>query len=317
MEKLGFALAIIAGFITCILFTWQGLMGARADWVPGFLCVMWSFLMLMRLMALTAPAKGDVGKTHLAYRILHAFDKNEERKRQLILQQSFGTPFAVFILLGVVLILWQVFCAIFAAHHYSLAGIAGSVEKFFASYDAAPSSAAPIVFEWGQGFFYLLCIAMMGFLLRSYAALRSESRIMLLVLTSYIAAGWITFFGFTLEGINTDLQAGLIGYGPAGEILHHSATLFDRLVLQSGILGIAFMACILFVPLAFIWLSLHDDEESRDWITIACGSLAALSLFFSVFLSLHPALDGFIFLAWMAVFLAWGASERRMLALPA
>lgn len=317
MERLGFAFTVGAGFLTCALFTWQGLAGPRADWVPGFLCVLWSLLMLTRLTVLTVPAPGDTGKPHLAYRILHAFDKNEERKRQMILQQSFGMPFAVFILLGVLLVGWQVFCALLAMHNYSFAGLAGSVDHFFAGYNASPAATAPIVFEWGQGFFYLLCLAMMGFLLRSYSFLHRESRVTLLILATYIVAGWITFFGFTLEGINPDLQAGLVGYGPAGEWMHHGATLFDRLVLQSGILGIGFMACILFVPLAFIWLSLHEASESRDWVTIACGSLAALSLFLSVFLSLHPALDGFIFLCWMAVFLAWGSSERRMLAVPA
>ncbi len=316
MEKAGFALTVVAGFATCALLTWQGFAGARADWVSGFLCVLWSLLMLARLTVLTAPAAGDSGQSHLAYRLIQSLNKGEEKRRRQILQQSFGTSYAVFLLLGVVLVGWQVFCAVFSANHYAIAGFTQAAQTFFSSYDTTPSINETIAFDWGQGFFYLLILSMMGFLLRSYSFLKQEGRAILLILASYVSAGWITFFGFTLEGINPEIPAGMIGYGPATQLLHQSSTLFDRLVLESGILGIAFMACILFVPLAFIWLSLHEKDR-RDWVTIACGSLAAFSLFLSVFLSLHPALDGFIFLCWMAVFLAWGRSETRMFATPA
>lgn len=317
MERAGFVCTVLAGLLTCILFSWQGYEGARADWVSGFLCVMWSLLMLSRLMVLTAPPPSDSGQSHLAYRILYAFEKNNERKRQQILRQSFGTPFVVFLLLGAVLVAWQIFCAVFAASHPAMAGLAGAVQGFFAESGTSPGFVALVVFDWGQGFFYLLCLAMMGFLLRSYAGQQKDSRIVLLILAAYIATGWITFFGFTVKGMNADLGAGLIGYGPVGDVLYQgAATLFDRLVIENGILGIAFMACLLFVPLAFIWLSL-EDGKGRDWLTILSGSLAGLSLFCSVFLTLHPALDGFLFLCWMGVFLAWANSERKCVPLAA
>lgn len=273
--------------------------------------------MLMRLMMLTAPAAGDTGQKHLAYRLIHAMDKNAERKRQSVLDQSFGAPFAAFLLLGILLAAWQVFCTLFATGNYQVIGFAGAVENFFAAYDRTPTLTSSFVFEWGQGFFYILCVAMMGFTLRSYAGLYRESRVALLVFASYIVAGVITFFGLRTDlPSNGDLQAGLIGYGPAGSILEHSVTLFDRLVLHNGILGLAFMACILFVPLAFIWLA-QAEGKARDYVQMISGTIAAASLFLSVLFPLHPALDGFLFLCWMALFLAWGGAERRMMAVSA
>lgn len=268
--------------------------------------------MLMRLMMLTATAPGDTGQKHLAYRILYAMDKGAERKRQSVLDQSFGTPFAAFVLLGITFAGWQMFCTLYATSHYQVMGFAGAVENFFAAYNRTPSFTSSLMFEWGQGFFYILCLAMMGFLLRSYATLYTESRIVLLILASYMVAGMITFLGLGGSMMNTDLQAGLIGYGPAGDIFERSATLFDRLVLHNGILGLAFMACILFVPLAFIWLALPEGKK-RDYVVTICGTLAAIALFVSVFFPLHPALDGFLFLCWMGLFLAWGGAERRMI----
>lgn len=272
--------------------------------------------MLARLMILTAPAPGDTGQSHLAYRLLHAMDKNAERKRQYLLEQAFGTPFAMFLLLGLILIGWQVFCTFFAIGHTQVAGFAGAVESFFAAYDRSPSLTSSFVFEWGQGFFYILCLGMMGFLLRSYSNLYAESRVALLVLASYIVAGMITFLGLGAGTVNPDLQVGLIGHGPAAAIFETSATLFDRLVLHSGVLGLAFMACILFVPLAFIWLA-QGDGDKRDKVITVCGTVSTIALFASVFFSLHPALDGFLFLCWMGVFLAWGGAERRMAHVPA
>jgi hypothetical protein len=312
LERASFITTIIAGFMTCILFAWQGMSGMNADWVPGFLCVCWSLLMLMRLMMLTAPAQGDTGQKHLAYRILYAMDKNAERKRQSVLDQSFGTPFAAFLLLGIFFAAWQLFCTLYATGHYQVLGFSGAVENFFAAYDRTPALTSSLIFEWGQGFFYILCVAMMGFVLRSYAGLIEENRITLLILSSYMVGGVITFFGLGGGMVNTDLQAGLIGFGPAGDMFDRSVLLFDRLVLHNGILGLAFMACILFVPLAFIWIS-KPDRTGRDYLVSICGTLAALSLFLSVFFPLHPALDGFLFLCWMGLFLAWGGAERRMI----
>jgi len=310
MERAGFILTVGAGLMTCILLGWQGYEGARADWVSGFLCVLWSLLMLARLMILTAPSPANIQHSHLAQKIIGAFYASEERRRQDVLRQSFGVSFAVFLLLGFAFALWQVFCAVFPANDYAMSGFLGAVQDFFAAAGTAPLIAQPQVFEWGQGFLFLLCLSMMGFLLRSYSSQIRTTRVVLLVLASYVAAGWITFFGLSLGTGRMPLEPHLVGYGSAIAAMVPGTSLFERLVMESGILGIALMAFILFVPLGFIWLSLHHPQ--RDWIVIGCGTLAVISLLGCVFLSLNPALGGFVFLCWMAVFLAWGASESRM-----
>lgn len=305
MEKAGFILTIAAGLASCVLLTWQQQTGAQADWVPGFLCALWSLLMMARLLVLTAPSPALVAKKHLAARIIHALDQSDEDRRRNLLQQSFGTPYVLFLAMGALLLGWQVFCAVFSANNYRIEGFADAVTAFFAAHGHAPMSGQVVAFEWGQGFLYFLCLSMMGFLLRSYATLGREVRITLLVLAAYVAAGWITFFGLTLEGIDPAMDASLVGYGPAAGLAMEGKTLFDRIMLESGTFGIAFMAFILCIPFGFIWMA----AARRDWLTVLCGSLAGFALVMSVFLALSPALGGFIFLCWMAVFLAWGRSE--------
>ncbi len=312
MEKAGFILTIAAGLASCVLLTWQQQAGARADWVPGFLCALWSLLMMGRLLVLTAPSRALIAKNHLAARIIHALDRTDEGRRRNLLQHSFGTPYVIFLGLGMLLLGWQVFCAIFSANNYRIEGFTNAVTAFFAAHGQTqtPLSAQVAAFEWGQGFLYFLCLSMMGFLLRSYAALGREVRITLLVLAAYVAAGWITFFGLTLEGVAPNLDASFVGYGPAAALAGEAKTLFDRILLESGIFGIAFMAFIVCIPFGFIGMA---GAARRDWVTVMCGTLAGIALVLSIFLALSPALGGFIFLCWMAVFLAWGRSESVLI----
>lgn len=306
MEKAGFLLTIAAGLASCVLLTWHQQTGAQADWVPGFLCALWSLLMMARLLVLTSPSRALMAKRHLAARIIHALDRSDEGRRRNLLQQSFGVPYVIFLSMGLMLLGWQIFCAVFSANNYRIEGFMEATTGFLQSHGQTPLSGQAMAFEWGQGFLYFLCLSMMGFLLRSYATLTREVRITLLVLASYVAAGWITFFGLTLEGINPHLDVSMVGYGPAAELVADSKTLFDRMLLESGTFGVAFMAFILCIPLGFISMA---ALARRDFLSVVCGALAVIALVMSVFLALNPALGGFIFLCWMAVFLAWGRSE--------
>lgn len=308
MEKTGFALTVFAGLFSCVLLAWQQYQGASADWVSGFLCVLWSLLMLTRLMTLTKPGH-QKQETHLARKIIAAYRNREEEKRQVTLQQSFGPSFALFLGAGLFYVLWQVVCAAYPANDFALSGFQSAIAEFFALSSAGHMLQQSFVFAWGQGFLFFLSLAMMGFLLRSYASFIPASRIALLVMGGYITAGWIVFLGFAPDQNAVRVEPSLIGMGIQSGFLNHPATLFDKMLAESGVVGVSLLAVILFIPLAFICLSFHRSQP--DWVILSVGTMAGLALITSMFFPLQPALGGFTFLCWMAVFLAWGASETR------
>ena len=295
MERYGFALTVGAGFLSCCLLAWQGFEGPKADWVSGFLCVLWSLLMLARLMVLTTPNTMS-SSSHLAQKIIHSLHQKHEDKRGSVLQQSFNTSFAIFVVLGFVLCGWQLFFSLYQnAPDPAMA-------EFLAANGHNSWLSATSLFDWGQSFSYLLCLSMMGFLLRSYAADIAAVRPALLVFSGYIAAGLILFSGLSQNWSMPDNLA-FIGYGA-----ENASLLIETLMQETGIMGVALLAAMFAVPLFFIWLSI--DRSKRDWIVLASGSIAFLGLAGSLFVGIHPALGGFVFLCAMGVFLAWGASER-------
>lgn len=291
MEKAGFIVTVLAGFLTAILLAWQGYQGPAADWVSGFLCVMWSLLMLGRLTILTAPPASKDATPNLAQKIIKALHLKQVEQRADILQKSFGNSFAIFLILGFAIVGWQVFCAVFSANHYQMDGVSGAVKAFFAAGGATPLLVQAHVFDWGQGFLFLLCLSMMGFMLRSYTQEKDFARIVLLILAGYAAAGTILFSGLPKA----------VG---AGRFL-------DAVIAENGVLGVTLLSFIVFVPLGFIWLSIQ--LRNRDWVVISSGTIAGAGLIGGAFLASTPALIGFFVLCWMALFIAWGASENRLL----
>lgn len=295
MERWGFAATIGAGFLSCCLLAWQGFEGIGADWVSGFLCVLWSLLMLARLMVLTAPNEVSQ-RPHLAQKIIFSLHEKHEDKRGNLLQQSFNTSFAVFIVLGFLLCVWQLVFSLYQnAPDAAMAG-------FLAENGYNSWVSAKVVFDWGQAFSYLLCLSMMGFLLRSYASDLAAVRPALLILTGYIAAGLILFAGMSKDGMMPESLSFV------GHVAAQTSLLFDVLRNETGLLGIGLMFAMCVMPFAFIWLS--KDKKQSDWVVLISGSVAFTGLIGSLFVSLNPALGGFIFLCAMGVFLAWGASER-------
>jgi hypothetical protein len=291
MERAGFVITVLAGFLTAFLLSWQQYQGPSADWVSGFLCVLWSLLMLARLAILTAPVEKAKGSSALAGKILRSLHMRQVERRAEILQQSFGNSFAIFLIFGFVFLGWQVFSAIYPANHYQMDGVLSSIQTFFAAGGASPVFLQAHIFDWGQGFLFLLCLSMMGFMLRSYVGEADFTRITLLVLSGYIAAGSIFFAGLPAE--------------------YDAQSLLSALVDKNGVLGVTLLSFALFIPVGFVWLGVQ--LQRRDWIVIVGGTVGAAGLVVGALYNLTPALIGFFVLCWMALFVAWGASERQLI----
>lgn len=317
MEKAGFSLTIAACFFTVFLIGWQGAEGAGADWVPGFLAVFWSLLMLLRLMTLTEPAMPHgVPETTalpgggLAQNILLSLRKNREEDRQKILEASFGGSFLLFLCGCLCLAGWQVFCLLYP---HDAAGLE-SVEILLRAADPGFSTTPMKIFDWGSFFMLVLAFCMMAFNLRSYASDRSMTRVLLIVLCGYAVAGTMVFAGLATGGAPTVTAVGFGGNGiGAGAYLGAkgaAATLFDAILIQSGVGGLALLAFILFVPLGYI--ALAAQARSVDGMVTACGLVCGGAIIASAFVPFTPYLGGFITLCSAALFLAWGASERRL-----
>src|SRR5690606_20130705 len=121
------------------------------------------------------------------------------------------------------------------------------IDGFFAQSGHDSAFGQGRFFDWGQGFMLLLAFMAMGFVLRSHATERSMTRPALLVFLTYAAAGYITYAGFG-GGESTRISAGMTGSGPgAAPYIEPAAggqnlALFDILLLESGIAGLALLA---------------------------------------------------------------------------
>lgn len=313
MGKAGFSMAMAAGFFSMFLLGWRGYEGHSADWIYGFLAVFWSLLMMLRIMILTEMSDHGAPLT-LAQKIIASFREKQEETRQLILESAFGGSFTVFLAAGILFAAWQVFCAAFPADAPTFEGLRLLFDQFFASWGTDGARSPGGLYDWGQGFMLFLSLAMMGFVLRSYARDREMIRAMLLVLCAYAVSGYIAFSGLPETGGAVE-KAALVGNG-AGTLSYllstlaptHTPSLFDIMLVESGIGGIAILTLILFIPLGSIALS--AQARSADGVVIFCGVANGLSLILAIFLPFSPALAGYIGLCCMGIFLAWGASEN-------
>ncbi len=327
INKAGFTLALVAGFFSVFLLAWQGYSGAGADWVFGFLAVFWSLIMMLRLIVLTEPLEMREISGYLAQRIITSLRAKQEETRKAVLESAFGGSFTLFILAGFIFAAWQIYCAAFPAASPSLEGLNALFSGFFSQFTDSPqtgiSFSQPRIFDWGQGFLLFLSFCMMGFVLRSHAAEMKLTRPILIVLAGYAVAGLIVCSGLGQTGQDMSFaRADLVGNGagsvsyllstlPAGKPL----TLFDILLIESGVVGIGILTFALFIPLGYI--SLSAQQGRTDPVVMACGMLTGAAMILAVFLNFTPALAGFLALCAMGLFLAWGASETRSAAIEA
>lgn len=325
MKTAGFAAVIAAGFFSVFLLSWRGHEGASADWVFGFLAVFWSLIMMLRLLTLTEPLVLPEASGYLAHKILRSFREKQEETRRIILETAFGGSFLLFMFAGVFFAVWQIYCAAFPHDGPRLEGFAGMVAAFFESVprDAAAvggSFAQGLFFGWGHWFLLFLAFCMMGFVLRSFAAERSMTRPALIILSSYAVAGAIVCAGLKEGGGLTVESAALTGSGagtvsyllstlPAGK----SLSLFDIMLLESGVVGLGLLTFLLFVPLGSIALTAGQGRGGALMTT--AGLLAGIALILCFFLAFSPPVAGTMALAAMAVLLSWGAGEPALAAL--
>jgi hypothetical protein len=323
MHKAGFAGVIAAGFFSVFLLVWHGYNGYVTDWVYGFLAVFWSLIMMLRLMTLTEPLQTPEATGYLAQKLLRNLREKQEQTRNLLLETSFGGSFVLFIGAGILFAAWQVYCAAFPADGAAQEGLYSLMSGLFGqiagtAINPAISLASPRFFDWGQGFLLFLAFCMMAFVLRSYAAEKPMVRPTLIVLCGYAIAGLFVCagLGHGAEEFTVD-QAALVGNG-AGSISYllstlpadRSLTLFDILLLESGVVGLGLLTFLVFVPLGYIALS--AGQGRTDALVLCCGLMTGMALILSVFLTFTPVLAGFMLLCAMGLFLAWGASETAL-----
>ncbi|MFA5592825.1 MAG: hypothetical protein WC989_05900 [Micavibrio sp.] len=318
-SKAEFLFTLALGFGTVFLMGWRGVHGPAADWVFGLLAVIWSLVMMLRIMNLTVPARGISGGRLLAQKIIDSMRQKQEERRRRQLETAFGGSYLLFLGGGIVFAVWQGFCAAWGkAYPSAIDGILIMAEDFL----GGRGQDLPLLmlrgFDWGQGFMMLLALAMMGFVLRSYAQDRDMLRPALLVLCGYAVAGLILFAGLN-GGLSASLvpAAGFAGQGagaasylrgmmPEGAAI----SLFDLLLIESGVAGLAILAFLLFIPLGSICLGV--SAQGGDAMIAACGILTGIALILSCFLPFSALLGGFMILCWMALFLAWGHGDQVM-----
>lgn len=315
MEKQGFFLTIAASLFTIFLIGWQGTQQHNADWVPGFLAVFWSLVMMLRLLTLTRAAQEEGGRREsagLAQKIIFARRQKGEEARQKTLDLSFGGSFQLFLFACFLFAGWQIYCAIFPQQGPSLE----SLETLMKSVDAGISMAGPRLFDWAYLFLHILAFCMMAFVLRTYAPHRSMTRAFLIILGGYALSGLIVFAGLDATAADASAMGGFYGNG-AGSSDYFSPrlqdslpTLFDIVLIESGAGGMALLAFILFVPLGSLALS----GRGTDQLILTCGILTGLALIGAVFLPATPYLGAFITMCAAGLFLAWGASEAHLVA---
>ena len=323
MRRAGFSGVIAAGFFSVFLLAWHGYNGYATDWVYGFLAVFWSLIMMLRLMTLTEPLELPEAQGYLAQKILRNLREKQELSRRLLLETSFGGSFLLFLGAGFLFAAWQIYCAAFPADNAAQEGLFFLMSGLFgriAQAAAAPavSLVQPRFFDWGQAFLLFLAFCMMAFVLRSYAGEKPMVRPVLIVICGYAVAGLTVCAGlgvgderFTVE------HAALVGNG-AGALSYllstlpadRSLTLFDILLLESGVVGLGLLTFLLFIPLGHIALSAQQGRADR--LVLCCGLLTGVALILSVFLAFTPPLAGFMLLCAMGLFLAWGASETSL-----
>lgn len=311
MNFSGFALTIAAAAFSVFLLGWQLAQGHSADWVSGFLAVFWSLLMMLRLMTLTAMPASVSGNAGLAQKIIFMLRDRDEKNRQKILETSLGGSFSLFVLVAFVFAAWQVFCAAFPSNEAVLTDL-----KWQAAWmTESPLWAAGKVFDWGRAFLFLLSLCMMGFVLRSHADHSALVRPALIIVAGYAVSGLIAFAG--LDTPKDTVMAGpadLVGNGAgalaylAGPLDEKALSLFEVLLLENGVGGLALLTFLLFVPVGCVALAGH--RPGADQVVAACGVAIGIVLILASFLPLTPFLVGFLALCWTGLCLAWGASEH-------
>lgn len=306
---------ILCGF-TVLLLGWQGYQDASASWVPGFLAVVWSMVLMLRILILTEPVRVVAPSSLLAQKITNAFRLKQEENRKSLLENSFGGSYVLFLFALVFFAMWQIFCAAFPSNEAALDGVRALTESFFSTRGQDFSWPLLRAYEWGEVFLAFLCLAIMGFVLRSVSLDRRLTAPAMLVLSSYAIAGYIFFAGlaaqtkgafpFTPQWIGNG--AGSAAYFEGALPENKAMTLFDLVLIESGIGGLAILSFIVFIPLGYLALAASNRHCDK---TVCYGALlTGCAMILAFFLPFTPIMVGYFAMCWMAVFLGWGHAEN-------
>jgi hypothetical protein len=319
-DRDGFLLTMGACVLTVLLCGWNGLQGYGADWVYGFLAAFWSLLMMLRLMTLTETYEPSVKTGMLAQKIIRGLHEARAKNRNFILSCAFGGTFTVFLGLAFAYAGWQALCTLFPAHSADIDGVSSLIHGFGQTLDLGGLRA----YDWAQMLMMVLFFAQMGFVIRSYAAQKNTVRTALLIFAVYGVSGYIAFAGLHVPHSSLAFQtsSGLMGQGAgaaeyflagfAAQTIHNGRTpnLFEMVLLEGGITGLALAALLLFLPLGAICMA--AQRRSADTMIVWLGAMLGAILILAAFLPFSPLLGAFMVMLSMGLFWSWGACDHAM-----
>lgn len=316
MPTSSFLLSMVLCGFTVILLGWQGYQGAGANWVPGFLAVVWSMVLMLRILILTEPVRVVATSSLLAQKITNSLRLKQEQDRKNLLENSFGGSYVIFLFALILFALWQVFCAAFPSNAAALDSVRSLTESFFSTRGQDFSWPLLRAYEWGEAFLAFLCLAIMGFVLRSVSRDRRATAPAMLVLSGYAISGYVFFAGLAARTKDSfpfspkwvGNGAGSASYFQGALLEGKTMTLFDLVLIESGIGGLAILSFILFIPLGYI--ALAASNRQCDKTVCYCALLTGCAMILAVFLPFTPVMVGYFALCWIAVFLGWGHAEN-------
>jgi hypothetical protein len=265
--------------------------------------------MMSRVLSLTGtPAIGPRGPD-LTAKILYALHENRLQQRNFLLHRSFGGSYSLYLCAVFAYLGWTLYSGLWPAEKASFDMFSEQAQKFI----PAPRWSYLMLQNWGEMMTLLLSLSLMAFVLRTHAFLKTCARPFMIVLASYAVAGLATFFAAKASssmpsfGAFTGNGAGSSAWLLAPFDTGHAPSLFDFLLTESGLVGLAIAAFAVFVPLGTI--ALAAGKKHTDTLVSFCGILCGLCLILSLFLPFGSLLAAYMVLCAAGLFLAWGDSE--------
>jgi hypothetical protein len=281
--KIGFFVAAASIFATSFLVYHAEQAQEAGDWIYGFLTVVWSLLMLFRLMSLTSPlnAAPVFQNGGLAAKLIVSLRLRQVEEKESVLKNSLGGTYVFFLSSVFLYFLWQLFFVFSMEKNVALSGLFTLIQSF----DPAFTFGQLRFFAWGRIFTLGLTFILMAFVLRSYAAEKSFARNVLFALYPVVLAGL------------------LVAANPVSE----SSPFFKIILENSGLPGMSLLVFALFIPVGSICV--NAQSHSGDWVITACGITCAMLLIVGLFQPFVPTIAAILTLCFCGILLAWGSAE--------
>ncbi len=320
-----FILTVLTGLMMATYLSTAGHMKTSSLAPIGFLLILWSVAAAFRLLFLSTQSQDAEGNTlSLPQRILTAMNKKRqlkaEEEKKALLSIVFERSFINWAGLAFALALWTTYCTFSPALPLTIKGLDTRTAAFLMDSGLSPLSTSVIaLFPLLRDIALILCLLGMGLLFRSYAFLEGPVRSALIILCSYLTAGFILLAGLnglvppdiapttaSLSGSGAGTSSWLTSLIPTFPA--HNMTGFHKILMESGLIGLIFTVLLFAVPFT-VFLKRWPDPVQRFYSV--CGLLALILLAAFAFIRMSGDEIGFNVLGWMAVFLAWGAGSAR------